>query len=276
MRPPLISIVTSNFNQGKYLKQLFACISSQKDELIEFVVVDGGSSDGSLDVITQARSLIDYVEVGPDKGPADGWRRGLELAHGEFVLFMNGDDALLPKALERIKNAIEVDQRTDIFVAHGLIVDERVSKSRLFYSHVPHFGSLVRGIGVICQQSTVIRRSTLPPINIENRTCWDSELLIDALARGARPRRFEDVWGIFRMTETSISGRIKTIEQVQRYNVDRANIARKHGIGHLRLVDPLRVNINRAQRCLDPSYYKLRSKFKTLEHIRGIADLWPA
>jgi glycosyltransferase involved in cell wall biosynthesis len=276
MTSPLISIVTSNFNQGRYLRQLFACIAFQKRDFIEFVVVDGGSSDESHRLIGQAGSLIDQLEAGPDKGPADGWRRGLALARGEFVLFVNGDDALLPNAIERIKNVIEADRKTDIFVGHGLIVDERILKSKLFYSHNPRFKSLVRGIGAVCQQSTLIRRSAFPQINIENRTCWDSEILIDALAQGASAKRIEDVWGVFRVTDMSISGRARTFEQNQRYKADRVKIANKHGIGDTFGVEPLRVNFGRAQRYLDPCYYMLRNNFRDLERIRTFAEIWPA
>jgi len=276
MSQPTISIITSSFNQSQYLKQLFACISMQKDENVEFIVVDAASTDGSLQLISKMRSLIDTMDVGPDRGPADGWRRGLSFARGKFVLFINADDVLLPKALDRIKDVIKQDTYADVFVAHGLIIDERVSKSKLFYSHVPRVETLARGIGAVCQQSTVMRRASLPPIAIENRTCWDSELLIDTIARGARTRRIEDVWGVFRMTDNSISGRAKTIEEVRRYASDRRKIADRYGVNDLLSVDVLRVNISRAQRYLDPDYYNLRRRYKYLESIKSVEELWPA
>ena len=273
---PLISIITSHFNQREYLRQLFACVSCEKDELVEFVVIDGGSTDGSLDVILQWRALIDRLEIGPDRGPADGWRRGLSLASGEFVLFMNGDDVLLPRALERVKSAIRTYPNVDVFVAHGLIVDERVSKSKLFYSHFPRVRTLARGIGVVCQQSTVMRRAILPPINIENRTCWDAELLIDALASGARSRRIEDVWGVFRMTESSISGCARTREQTSRYRADRRKIAEKYGVGGLLAHESFTANVGRLRRSLDYGYHALWRRLKDLEMIKAVGDIWPA
>src|SRR5207247_10977747 len=96
---PLISIVTSNFNQGRYLKNLLSCVRREKREEHEFIVADALSSDDSLQTIESSRRLIDRLDVAVDKGPADGWRRGLEMAGGQFGIFINADDALLPNAL---------------------------------------------------------------------------------------------------------------------------------------------------------------------------------
>jgi glycosyltransferase involved in cell wall biosynthesis len=274
--PPLISIITSNYNQGRYLKNLLSCVREQKRERHEFIIADALSSDDSLQIIEAARALVDRLDVASDKGPADGWRRGLELARGEYVMFINADDALLPNALLQIEESIAGHPEVDIFVAHGLIVDERQQTSRMFFTHRPRFARLARGIGNICQQSTIFRRAALASvsINVSNNTCWDAELLIDCLAKGAIAERVSNIWGVFRLTDTSISGRAPTEEKQARYRNDRENISIKHGISPL--PELLQSTLARAEKAADPDFYRLLAMRKNFRSVRSMESIWPA
>ena len=87
-----ISIITSVYNNKETIKDAIKSVLSQTYENIEYVVVDGGSSDGTLDVINKYKDQIDILVSEPDKGIYDGLNKGVGLATGDVVAFLHSDD----------------------------------------------------------------------------------------------------------------------------------------------------------------------------------------
>lgn len=97
---PLVTIVTSTYNAAKYLPQAIRSVREQRYGNIEWIVVDGASTDGTLDLIRDSGDVIRSWISEADKGIYDAWNKGLQLAQGEWVLFLGADDQLLPDAIE--------------------------------------------------------------------------------------------------------------------------------------------------------------------------------
>src|SRR5947209_7638075 len=97
---PLVSIIITSYNYGRYLRQCIDSALAQTYPNREVIVIDDGSSDDSPDVI---RSYGDRVHaiLKPNEGPASSWNLGFANSRGEFVLFLDSDDVLLPTAVER-------------------------------------------------------------------------------------------------------------------------------------------------------------------------------
>lgn len=91
-KKPLISVVTVVFNGKKYLEETIKSVISQTYENIEYLIVDGGSTDGTLDIIKKYEGHIDYWISEPDKGVYDAMNKGIQLATGEWINFMNAGD----------------------------------------------------------------------------------------------------------------------------------------------------------------------------------------
>ncbi|WP_250546342.1 glycosyltransferase family 2 protein [Geobacter sulfurreducens] len=92
---PVISVITPVFNGAGTLEDSMLSVLSQRYDMVEYLVIDGGSTDGTLDLISKFDEYIDYWESGPDSGIYDAMNKGLELARGDWIIFLGCDDILL-------------------------------------------------------------------------------------------------------------------------------------------------------------------------------------
>ena len=99
---PKISIITPSYNQATFLKSTIRSVISQSYPNFEYIVMDGGSTDGSVEIIKQYSSHLAHWESGPDKGQADAIFRGFEHATGDILGWVNSDDLLLPECLSKV------------------------------------------------------------------------------------------------------------------------------------------------------------------------------
>ena len=104
---PMVSIVTPSFNQVKFLRQAMESVLSQDYPHIEYLVVDGGSTDGSVDIIREYSSRLAWWVSEKDDGQADAINKGLRKARGEIVAWLNSDDFYLAHGISRMVQAFE-------------------------------------------------------------------------------------------------------------------------------------------------------------------------
>jgi glycosyltransferase involved in cell wall biosynthesis len=97
--PPLISVVTASFNSAATIERTIRSVISQSFRDFEYLVVDGGSSDGTVGILQGFGEQIDYWYSEPDQGIYDAWNKGLRLARGRWIAFLGADDEYLPGAL---------------------------------------------------------------------------------------------------------------------------------------------------------------------------------
>lgn len=113
---PLVTIITAVFNSRDYLEDTIKSVLRQSYENIEYIIIDGGSTDGSLDIIKQYDAEIDYWVSEKDQGIADAWNKGLKLSTGSIIGLLNADDIY---DVENVQNIINTKFKSELFIAYG-------------------------------------------------------------------------------------------------------------------------------------------------------------
>lgn len=116
----IISIIVPSFNQGQFLEETFQSIISQNYPNVEIIVMDGGSTDNSVEIIKKYEKYISYWQSQKDNGQSDAINSGFRKATGEYVTWLNSDDVLLPGSLQKIAKSIEQHPDVNWFLGNVL------------------------------------------------------------------------------------------------------------------------------------------------------------
>src|SRR6266545_6693676 len=95
---PLVSIITPSLNQAAFIAAAIESVLMQDYPSIEYIVVDGGSSDGTLEILKRYGDRVRWISE-PDAGQSDAIDKGVRLTHGEILAWLNADDLYLPRAV---------------------------------------------------------------------------------------------------------------------------------------------------------------------------------
>lgn len=149
-----LSIITVNYNDAKGLERTIKSVISQSYRDFEFIVIDGGSSDGSLDIIKKYEQHIDYWVSEPDGGIYSGMNKGLRQAKGEYVNFMNSGDIF--HSSDVLKRIFALDTDADIITGthvgspHPNIGKDGISLYTLCTGAVDHQASFIKRDIALC------------------------------------------------------------------------------------------------------------------------------
>jgi glycosyltransferase involved in cell wall biosynthesis len=113
---PLISVITVTYNRAKYLEKTILSVLRQKYKNFEYIVVDGGSTDCTKNIILKYKNFIDKIIFDNDKGIYDAFNKGIALAEGEFIGIINSDDVYTPNALQYVINYYRKDNSFDFIL----------------------------------------------------------------------------------------------------------------------------------------------------------------
>lgn len=121
---PKISIVTPVFNQVKYLEETILSILNQNYPNLEYIIIDGGSTDGTIDIIKKYESQLAYWVSEPDKGMYDALQKGFDHSTGEIMGWLNADDIFLPKSLFAIAKSFVNNPEANWITSHHTVIDK--------------------------------------------------------------------------------------------------------------------------------------------------------
>jgi glycosyltransferase involved in cell wall biosynthesis len=112
---PLISVITVCLNAERFLDQTIQSVLGQTYPHIEYIIIDGGSKDGTVDIIRKHESRLTYWHSKPDRGLAHAFNLGLEQVHGEWILFLNSDDFFLnPSVIHKMVPHLLYNNNVDV------------------------------------------------------------------------------------------------------------------------------------------------------------------
>jgi glycosyltransferase involved in cell wall biosynthesis len=244
------SIVTVSFNQRQYLEEALTSVLAQDYPAIEYIVVDPGSTDGSRELIEGFRGRLASIIFAPDQGAADGLNKGFQRASGDIFGFLNSDDVLLPGAMKSVSRVFEQNPDYDIVMGNGLIVDGQGKRIRRIRAAGFTLDRYFYGGATWLQQSTFFRRAAFEGaggFNVDNRSCWDGELLVDMVRQGAKVKYVNQDLALFRIHAQSITGSRRHSEMMK------ADADRMFSLSRGRrwtALDTLRAYLVRAERIL--------------------------
>ena len=164
MKLPKISIVTPSYNQAQFLEETIQSVISQDYPHIEYIIIDGGSLDGSVEVIRKYESKISYWVSEKDQGQADAINKGFGMATGEYIGWLNSDDCLLPGAIRKVVDAFILNPDVE-FIYGDIDQGESLLESKKLHGGETSLEQiLISGDVPIPQQGSMWRRSVLNKI----------------------------------------------------------------------------------------------------------------
>lgn len=162
---PLVSIITPSYNQGQYIRATIESVLQQDYPHIEYIVVDGGSSDNTLSILKEYGERIHWISE-PDQGQTDAINKGIHLSSGDIIAYLNSDDIYLPSVISLIVS--EFKKYPDIEFLYG--DHYAIDKDGTVISHektIPFDPNiLLYDANFICQPASFYRRKLFEKIGI--------------------------------------------------------------------------------------------------------------
>lgn len=187
MMQPRFSIITITYNASQWLERTILSVLSQSYSNIEYILIDGASTDGTVDIIRQYEAGVTFWSSEPDKGLYDAMNKGLQQATGDYVWFMNAGDTLYTAdTVQRIVTSLKKKvSLPDIIYGETAIVDadsKFLGMRRLKAPVKLSWKSFRMGM-LVCHQSFISKREIAPLYNTEYRLTADYDWCIQCLKR---------------------------------------------------------------------------------------------
>ena len=161
MNDPRFSVVTISYNQSNFLKRAIESVIGQPPELLEYIVMDGGSTDGSKEVIESYSERLAFWQSCHDGGPSAALRNAVERCAGQYLVYINSDDLLLPGALRAMDSWIEATDEPDVLYGHGVLSDLKTSKTYRAFSDRWDTTAYAKGLVSVFQQSCALKLASV-------------------------------------------------------------------------------------------------------------------
>ena len=211
---PKISIITPSLNQGKFLEETILSVLNQNYPNLEYVIIDGGSTDNSVAIIKRYQKHLTYWISEQDNGQADAINKGFEKTTGDIINWINSDDLLAAGSLNSLTKEIRKNPNADFYFGDYLIIDK--NGRELFSRKTPpyNFNTLFYGRQLSSQPAVFFKRNILESIGYLDESldfCMDTEFWIRAAQMGAKFHQIKSLLGISRMHGESKTTRMQKI-----------------------------------------------------------------
>ena len=203
-----ISIVTPSYNQGAYLEATLRSLLAQNYPDLELIVIDGGSTDASVEIIRRYTPSLSYWESERDRGQSHALNKGFAHVHGDIWSWLNSDDLLEPGVLRRVAEVFAQDPEAGVVYGDCVYVGEDGETVIEKFPGEPH--SRLRHLAhrFIAQPSCFFRSRMVPPAVREDlHYCMDYDLWLQLAGRGVKFHYVPEVFSRYRLHDQSKSVR---------------------------------------------------------------------
>lgn len=210
MIPPKISVITPSFNQAQFLERTIRSVLDQDYPNLEYIVIDGGSMDGSADIIQKYASRLAYWVSEPDAGQANAINKGLRRATGDWVAWQNSDDVFYPDAFRQLAARALSESKASLIIGDMNMIDVNDRLLRDIKYVRPTYGSMLAEGMVLTNQAAFWRRELHAKLGclVEDlHYGFDFEWFLRILQSGVHASHVSAVWGGLRMHEATKAAR---------------------------------------------------------------------
>lgn len=207
-----ISIITPSFNQGKFIEKNIKSIFDQNYPNFEHIIVDGGSTDDTVEILKKYSHLKWVSE--PDEGQADALNKGLKMASGDIIGWLNSDDYYLPNAFNIVSETY-LNEKWDWLIGNLKYYYKLKNEFVEVISHDLTYDKLIVNPDIVCQQSTFFSKTTLLKVGgwkKEYQMIMDYELWL-RLIKLSQPKIVNEFLAVFVWHEEQKSIPINIIVQ---------------------------------------------------------------
>lgn len=262
---PRISIVVPSLNQGRFIGETLKSIVEQNYPNLELIVVDGGSSDNSLPVITEFEAHIAWCVSEPDSGQAAAINKGFRRSTGEIMAWINSDDRVAPGTLYRVADHFQKQPETKVLYGNRILIDEESHEIGRWILPA-HSERVLKWADFVPQETLYWRRSAWDAvgcnINEDFQFAMDWDLLLRFSAQQQKIERVPSFLGVFRVHQAQ-----KTTKDIASIGENEMHQLRRRTLGFV----PSRrqVMLNTVPYVLAAKFHELNYDFALFPHINA-------
>jgi glycosyltransferase involved in cell wall biosynthesis len=216
-----ISIITPSYNQAQFLEATIGSVLIQDYPYIEYIIVDGGSTDGSVEIIQQYADRLAWWVSEPDQGQADALQKGFQHATGDILTWLNSDDVYIStKVLSQVANYFQTFPDLDVITGNGMYLDETGRWMRAI-TNVPDYfqATALQCRNAVLQPATFIHRRAWKKVRLDTTLhyAFDWNLWIQ-LAQQSNWLAVPEIWAGYRWwgeNKTARGDALRTREQAE-------------------------------------------------------------
>lgn len=218
---PLVTVVTPSYNQGQFIEETILSVLNQSYKNIQYIIVDGGSTDNTMEIVNKYRDRIDCIIHEKDKGQSDAINKGFKLAKGELIGWINSDDILYTNCVEKIVDLYLTHKDGVIFYCSSLDwIDENGIYLTKREINIPNRKYLLNKNSTVIQQGSFYLNELVKKINYLDDSlyyCMDLDLWLRLLIHGRIYQLNGKTYSAFRFydgTKTD-TGKIKFLKNIK-------------------------------------------------------------
>jgi glycosyltransferase involved in cell wall biosynthesis len=205
---PRITIVTPSFNQAAFIERTICSVLDQSYPNLEYIIIDGGSTDGSVEVIRRYEKYLAFWVSEKDRGQSHAINKGLKIATGDWIAWQNSDDIFYPGAFQSLANAARKNAQSNLIIGNMNLIDDQGDIINNLKYVTPTYESLLAEGMVLANQAAFWRRSIHEKIGYLKEDLHyglDFEWFLRVLQHG-RATHVNKTWGGLRIhSETKTS-----------------------------------------------------------------------
>jgi len=200
-KKPLVSIITPSFNQAEYIEETIQSVLDQTYQPVEYIILDGGSKDGTPEIIKKYQDRIASWISESDKGQTDAINKGFSRVSGSIIAWLNSDDTLLPNAVAQAVDFLSANPQVGLVYGDANYIDRDGQVIGKFPAAQTSLKKLRQGYVHIPQQAAFFRKSIwdqVGPLDPDFYFAMDYDLWV-RIAQKAEIKYYPRIWANFRL-----------------------------------------------------------------------------